>query len=65
MNAIKDHVLLYEIYSNNRFKKNYFAIIRKYISEFHSEIHEALLTKNLNRQKYANEAYIERCNIFL
>ena len=56
--AIKDHILLCEKCSNNRFNENNFIIIRKCKSE--SKIHEALpikkLSPKLNRQMFANEA---------
>ena len=41
--AIKDHILLCEKCSNNRFDENNFVIICKCKSKFCSKIHEALL----------------------
>ena len=57
---IKDHLLSYGKFSNNRFNENNFVIIHKCKSEFCCKIHKAVLIKKLspklNRQMFANEA---------
>ena len=56
--AIKNHIMCCNVRSSVKLNLNFFKIIKKCKSEFHTKIHKALFIKKrnpgLNRQLYAN-----------
>ena len=56
--AIKNHIMYCYVCSSVKLNLNSFKMIKKFKSEFHTKIHEALFIKKhspgLNRQPYAN-----------
>ena len=57
-NAIKNHIMCCNVYSSVILSLNFFKMIKKCKSEFHTKIYNTLFIKmrnpSLNRQLYAN-----------